>query len=131
MTKKQMLETIIPDSLFNVQDPTTGQINFDRTQELIDEKVTAFLDTVKLPEIPTLPSVSLIPKIPAIVLPSPAEIAEYVLLKIEEKKKQLQEQTIKAQLVAAIQDESPFTNSAQLLNKQTARLPNAISNGRL
>jgi hypothetical protein len=129
--KEGIMNAAIPDSLFNVTDPTTGEIDFEKAEEQINEKVNAFLDGIKIPEIPSLPSIPLIPKLPALVIPSPAEIAEFIEKKIEEKKRLIQEQKVKALTVDVLQEETPFTSRQQLVNKQIARLPNAITNGRL
>jgi hypothetical protein len=112
--KENILKTVLPDSLFTAKLPGTDDIDFERIEEEINNKISVFASSVKIPSIPALPKIPLIPKIPPITIPSPAELTSRAQKLIAEKKQKLQEQQLKSQIAAAIREESPFSNRKQI-----------------
>lgn len=115
--KQQILELAFPDSLFNSPNAT----NFDQLEQDLNAKVDSISSTASTPQLPRLPSINLIPEIPTIDIPSPAEIRQFINKKIEEKKRQLQEQLLKKVLEEARLEDMPFTARRELINRVSKR----------
>lgn len=114
--KQQILEQAFPDSLFN-----SPNANFDQLEQDLNAKVDSISSTASTAQLPKLPSINLIPEIPTIDIPSPAEIRQFINKKIEEKKRQLQEQLLKKVLEEARLEDMPFTARRELINRVTKR----------
>tara|TARA_R110000868_G_scaffold157028_1_gene384104 strand:- start:1223 stop:1639 length:417 start_codon:yes stop_codon:yes gene_type:complete len=117
--KQAALDALFPDSLFNKKDLTTGTVNLETIENDISDRVDEYekaLDNI-IPDRPAIPSLgSLIAKIPTIERPSPAEIRKFINDKLEEKRRQLQEQLINRLVSEATKEELPFTARRELSN---------------
>jgi hypothetical protein len=120
--KNTVLETILPNQIFDTVNPTTGTTDFDAISRMVEEKVDMYSKSVIISSIPSAAALSVIPKLPVITIPSPAEIKKYILMKIEEKKRRQQTQTLRAQMLAATTEERPFTNRRELQSSAGNRI---------
>jgi hypothetical protein len=128
--KQQILEATFPTALFKVTNPTDGSVDFEKIEETIAQKSDAFIAGVKIPSVPALPSISLIPKIPQLSIPSPAEIKAFILRQIEKNKREIQEQLLRAAIAAARKEDTPFSARRELLNRAKNRIQNSVLNGK-
>lgn len=98
------LNTTFPPESFNL--PNTGS-SFEEVDTRINTIVDTFINAIPVP--PVVPSVPGLGNLPKVNLPSPAEIRQFISQRIEQAKRRRQEATISAQLVAAQEEETPFT----------------------
>lgn len=107
--KETILKNTLPDSLFTATMPGVNQPDFEQIERQVDEKISLFMKSVNIPTLPALPRIPLLPKIPTITVPSPAELLLRAQQLIDQRKKKLQEQQLKAQLADAEREDSPFS----------------------
>jgi hypothetical protein len=127
--KQQILEATFPDTLFKTTN-VDGTVDFEKIEETIAQKSDAFIAGVRIPSVPALPSISLIPKIPQLSIPSPAEIKAFVLRQIEKNKREIQEQLLRTAIAAARKEDTPFSARRELLNRAKNRIQNSVLNGK-
>jgi hypothetical protein len=127
--KQQILEATFPDTLFKTTS-VDGTVDFEKIEETIAQKSDAFIAGVRIPSVPALPSISLIPKIPQLSIPSPAEIKAFVLRQIEKNKREIQEQLLRTAIAAARKEDTPFSARRELLNRAKNRIQNSVLNGK-
>lgn len=107
-----------------------GSVDFGKVNELLNEKIEQIQRATTVPEIPDI-SVSgllakLIPTIPVIRIPTPAQLQNRINQLIEKKKVAQQKLLIQAQLEKANLEKTPFTARRRQVN-DIARLINSNS----
>lgn len=107
-----------------------GSVDFDKVTEILNERITSIEQANTLPEIPDISVAgllgSLIPSVPVIPIPTPAQLINRVNELIEQKKLAQQKRLIQAQLEAANLEKTPFTARRKQSN-DIARLINSNS----
>jgi hypothetical protein len=120
LIKAAIPESILDDLIEKAKE-TDGSVDFNEVTTKINAKVNSFISasTVTKIELPTLPS--LIPKLPVIDIPTPAEIRAYVNTLIQQRKIEAQQLVTETQLREAEAELKPFSNRKTKQN-DSARL---------
>ena len=120
LIKAAIPESIV-DDLIEKATESDGSVDFNEVTTKINAKVNAFISasTVTKIELPTIPS--LIPRLPVIDIPTPAEIRAYVNTLIQQRKIEEQELITQTQLREAEAELRPFSNRKNKQN-DSARL---------
>lgn len=120
--KDQILQNTFPESMFTERDPATGLVNIDRIEKNAESKINSYTDAVTIPETPLVSASSilraLIPNIPTIEIPNPAEIREFVNARIRIEKQRAQEQSIAKLTADAVKENKPFTARKDMTNAE-------------
>lgn len=116
--KEDILNRLFPDNMFNIRNPRTGHVDLELAEERIGDTIDEYESALDdIPSIPQLPSIgNLLAKIPTIERPNPAEIRKFINDRLEEKRRQLQEQLITKLVNEATKEELPFTARRELNN---------------
>lgn len=120
LSANPLIQAALPESfideLLQQAKQSDGSIDFNEVTTKLNAKVNQFTSASSVPSInpPELELVSivenLIPTIPVIKFPSPADIKQYVNGLIEKKKIQAQEAITQTQLLAAELETKPFSS---------------------
>lgn len=115
---EKTLRSLIPDSTFSTGGSVTDFEEVERKAKLLVNRLSS------PPEIPTVPSASLvgvlrklIPRIPTVTVPSRAELERYVSETIERIKKEQQERILLRLLADELTEQTPFTARRNFINK--------------
>lgn len=107
-----------------------GSVDFDKVTEILDERITNIEQANALPELPDVSVAGLlerlIPSVPVIPIPTPAQLLNRVNELIEQKKLAQQRRLMQTQLESANLEKTPFTARRKQTN-DISRLINASS----
>ena len=107
-----------------------GSVDFDKVTEILNERITNIEQANTLPELPDVSVAGLleklIPSVPVIPIPTPAQLLNRVNELIEQKKLAQQRRLMQTQLESANLEKTPFTARRKQTN-DISRLINASS----
>jgi len=107
-----------------------GSVDFDKVTEILNERITNIEQANTVPELPDVSVAGLleklIPSVPVIPIPTPAQLLNRVNELIEQKKLAQQRRLMQTQLESANLEKTPFTARRKQTN-DISRLINASS----